>query len=152
MRKILFPLFAFILAILPAWAITNPGVYTLASVQVTTALTSSAQTAITDLDGATAFTIEARFLYGSGGTTASATVQTTLDDTNWIDIARFDFTTSTSVKHANLSAALSKAVTSYSGLSSEGVIDGVLGSKLRAVITTTGTYANTTLSVRAAVR
>lgn len=131
----------------------NTGVYTLSSLAVSTALTSSAQTAIEDLDGATAVTLEAQFQYGSGGTTCVVVVQTSFDGGSvWRDIARFDFTTASATKHANLSGLLSKAVTAYAALGSEGVYDGVLGDRLRAVITSTGTYANTTLAVRASVR
>lgn len=131
----------------------TPGVYTLAALGITTALSASAQTAIDDLDGMMAVTLEVAFAYGSGGTTCKVWVQTTFDDgVTWRDIAEFDFTTASAVKVANLSGLLSKAVTAYAALASEGVIDGVLGNQLRAVVTTTGTYANTTLAVRASVR
>ena len=130
-----------------------PDVYTLASLGITTALTDSAQTAIEDLDGMTAVTIEASFSYGSGGTTCKAWVQTSFDGgTTWRDIAEFDFTTATRVAVANLSGLLSKAVTAYAALTSEGVTDGVLGDRLRVKVTSTGTYVNTTLAVRASVR
>jgi hypothetical protein len=131
----------------------NADVYTLAALSVTTALSASAQTAIEDLDGITAVTLEAAFQYGSGGTSCAAVVQTTFDGgTTWRDIARFDFTTATATKHCNLEGLLSKAVTAYAALGSEGVYDGVLGDQLRAVVTSVGTYANTVLSVRASVR
>lgn len=131
----------------------NPGLKSLAALSVTTALSASAQTAIDDLDGMTAVTLEASFQWGSGGTSCSAVVQTTFDGgTIWRDIARFDFTTATAVKHCNLEGLLSKAVTSYAVLASEGVYDGVLGDELRAVVTSVGTYVNTVLSVRASVR
>lgn len=130
----------------------NPGVFTLAALGITAALTSSAQTAIDDLEGAIAVTIEARFGYGSGGATCAAVVQTTIDGINWIDVARLDFTTAPAVKIANLSGLLSKAVAAYTALSAEGVNDGILGPSMRCVITSTGTYANTTIAVRAVVR
>lgn len=131
----------------------NPGVYTLASLNMTTALTSSAQTAISSLDGMTAVTLEAEFAYGSGGTTCAAVVQTSFDGgTVWIDIARFDFLLSTRKAVCNLEGLLSKAVTTYTALAVEGVIDGVLGDRLRCVVTSTGVYVNTTLAVRASVR
>lgn len=151
-HRFLISLLAVALAVLPAGAITNPGIYTLAAVSITTAVTSSAQTATTDLDGMTAVTVECNFQYGSGGTTAFGVVQTSLDGTNWRDIARCDFTTATRVVHFNLSGLLSKAATAYSALGSEGVNDGILGDRLRAVITSTGTYANTVLSIRVSVR
>lgn len=101
----------------------------------------------------TALTLVATFGYGSGGTTASATVQTSADGgTTWLDIARFDFTTASAKKVANLSGLLSKAVAAYAALASEGVFDGVLGTQLRAMVTTTGTYVNSTLDIRAIAR
>jgi len=130
----------------------NPGTYTLAALGITTALTSSIQTEIEDLEGALSATLEARFAYGSGGTTCFVKVQTMIDGTNWLDIARFDFTTASAVKVANISGLLSKAVTAYAALSAEGVLDGVLGPSLRAVVTSTGTYVDTSLSVRVNVR
>jgi len=129
------------------------GVYNLAAEQITVARTADAMSAITDLGGMTAVTLVAQFSYGSGGTTAAAVVQTSFDGgTTWVDIARFDFTTASAVKVATLSGSLSKAVTAAAALGSEGVFDSTLGDRLRAVLTTTGTYANTLLRVDASVR
>lgn len=130
----------------------NAGVFTLGAPQITVAQTAAVLTTIGNLDGMTAVTLEAAFLYGSGGTSCSAVVQTTLDGTSWRDIARFDFTTASATKHCNLEGLLSKGVTPYASLGAEGVYDGVLGNQLRAVITSVGVYANTVLSVRASVR
>lgn len=130
----------------------NPGLKSLATLSLTTALSAQAQTAIIDLDGMTAVTLEARFGYGSGGTSCTALCQTTLDGTNWIDIASFDFVTASATKHCNLEGLLSKAVTAYGALSANSVYDGVLGDRLRCVVTSVGIFANTTLSVRASVR
>lgn len=156
MRKVVGSLFVPLLIVLmllaPALA-RNVGVYTLASTSITTALTSSAQTAITDLGGAQGLTITATFGYGSGGTTANVAVQTSLDGgTTWFDIAYFAFTTASATKYVNLAGLTAKGSTSYSALAGDGVNEGLIGDRLRAVITTTGTYANTTLSVRASVR
>lgn len=131
----------------------NGSVRTLVSTGITTALSSQAQTAITSLDGVTAATIEANFQYGSGGTSTAVIVQTTLDGgTTWRDVARFDFTTSTDVRYATLSGLTPKSNVAYAALGAAGVNDGLLGNQLRAVITSVGTYANTTLSVRASLR
>ena len=133
----------------------NAGTFTLASEQITAARTAAALTAVEDLDGMTAVTLVARFSYGSvaSGGTCAAVVQTSLDGgTYWYDIARFDFTTANAVKKCNLEGLLSVAVGSYSVLASEGVNDGLLGDRLRVVITSVDTYANTTLDVRASVR
>jgi hypothetical protein len=131
----------------------NPGVFTLAALGITAPLAGVAQTPITGLDGMTAVTLEFALSYGSGGTTCSAVVSTTFDGgTTWRDIARGDFTTASAVAHCNLEGLLSKGITAYAALASQGVYDGVLGDQLRCVVTSTGTYVNTTLSVRASVR
>jgi hypothetical protein len=141
----------------------NPGTYNLGDASITTALTGEiitsgvspagvAQEYISDLDGMLAATLVCSFAYGSGGTTCAVVVQNTLDGTYWNDVARFDFTTSSSRKVANLSGLLSKAVTAIVTLSSEGVVDGLMASKWRAFVTSTGTYANTQVSVRLAAR
>lgn len=136
---------------------TREGVYTLAALSVTTALTASAQTAITDLDGIEGANLVAELLGGTGGTTVVAVVQTTFDDgATWYDIARFDFNTADSppaegLKSCVVQTEAAKAVTTYAALAVEGVNDGLLGNQLRAVVTSTGTYTSTTLSVRAAV-
>jgi hypothetical protein len=130
----------------------SPGLKNLAAEAITVARSAVALSAIAGLDGMTAVTLEASFLYGSGGTSCSAAVQTNFDGTAWRDIARFDFTTASATKHCNLEGLLSKAVTAYAPLASEGVYDGVLGSSLRCVITSVGTYANTVLSVKASIR
>lgn len=153
MKKCLASFLALALLVAPSWAITNPGVYTLASVSVTTALTSSAQTAITDLDGATGASVVAVFSYGSGGTSAAVVVQTSCDGgTVYYDVAYFAFTTSTSTKYANLSGLTAKNSAAYAALAADGVNDGLLCPRMRAVITTVGTYVGTTLTVRASLR
>lgn len=131
----------------------NPGVFTLAALSISAAKPLALLTPIEDLDGMTAVTLEANFQYGSGGATCSAIVVTSFDGgTTWRHVARFDFTTAAAVKVANLSGLLSKAVTAYADLASEGVNDGLLGDQLAVYLVSTGTYVNTTLSVRASVR
>ena len=141
------------------------GIYNLGDATVTAAVTDSvitsgtsaagaAQSQIDRLEGMTSVTLLAKFVYGSGGTTCAVIVQTSINQgSDWIDVARFDFTTANGTKVANLSGLLSKAVTAVAAIASEGVTDGVLGDRLRCKITSTGTYAgSTTVSVRAAVR
>lgn len=124
----------------------NAGAYTLFAGQITAALSSQAQTAIEDLDGMLACNLVARFVYGSGGTSVAAVVQTSFDGgTTWMDIARFDFTTLNATKYANLSGLTYKAAAAYAALGSEGQNDGLLGPMVRAVITSVGTYAGGTL-------
>lgn len=130
----------------------NPGVYPLAVIDLTAALSAQAYTAIQNLDGASEVSLEANFAYGSGGATCSVVVQTTFDGTVWYDIARFDFTTATRRANAKLGGGASWDVSTYAALGAEGIRDGVLGNQLRAVITSTGVYVNTTVGVRASVR
>jgi hypothetical protein len=131
----------------------NPGSYTIFAGEITTTLTGYVGDAIIDLSGMTAVTLVAKLAYGSGGTSIAAKVQTTLDGTVWFDVARFDFTTSGGTLYANLSGLTAKASAAYAALSAEGVNDGLLGDRLRASITSVGTYAgSTTLDIRASVR
>lgn len=131
----------------------NPGVYTLAALQISAAIPQSLLTPIESLDGMSGVTLDANLNYGSGSGTVSVIVVTSFDGGSSLrHIARFDFTTATAIKTANLSGMLSKAVAAYQDLASEGVNDGLLGNLLAVLVTVTGTYVNTTLSVRAAVR
>ncbi len=129
----------------------NAGVFSLCEFTPTVAITAQAQSPIVDLGGMASVTLEAGFQYGTGGTTCSVTVQTSFDGTMWRDIARFDFGTSAATKHCCL-VSQAKGIAVWSALSAEGVHNGILGNQLRAVVTSTGTYANTTLSVWASAR
>lgn len=131
----------------------NPGIFPLMALQIAAARPLALVSPITGLDGMSAVTLEANFQWGSGGATCSAIVATSFDGgTTWRHVARFDFTTAARVAVTNLSGLLSKAVASYSDLASEGVNDGLLGDRLAVFLVSTGTYVNTTLSVRASVR
>lgn len=141
----------------------SSGTYDIGTRSFTTALTNEVITAgvsasqvaqefIDGLEWMAAVTLTCNFQWGSGGTTCAVVVQTSLDGTNWIDIAWFDFTTAAALKRCNLSGLTPVAIAAVAALASEGVLDGILGDRLRAKITSTGTYANTTVSVRAAVR
>lgn len=114
-----------------------------------------AQSFIDGLDWMAAVTLQANFTYGAGGTNLKVDIETSLDQAvTWIPIARFAFTTSSAEKLFNLSGLTPKttAVTPAT-LSDDTVVDGILGDRLRARITSTGTYSgNTSVSVRAAVR
>lgn len=92
---------------------------------------------------------EAIFTYGSGGTSAKAYLQTSVDDgVTWIDIASFAFTTSTASKVSSLSStvALTAATAPTDGsLTDNTVVNGLLGSQLRWKVISVGTYAATTL-------
>jgi hypothetical protein len=109
-------------------------------------------TPLTNLGGMSRLTLSARLAYGSGGTTVIAVVQTSLNQgTTWIDIARFDFATTGLEKVMNLTTNTS-LTSPYTviDLAAEGGLNNVLGDQLRAVVTSTGTYAGSTvLALRA---
>ncbi|MER9471086.1 hypothetical protein [Mesorhizobium sp. M0520] len=131
----------------------NPGSHVLFAGAIGAALAAQAQTAITDLEGMLGVTLIAQLLGGTAGTSIVALVQTSLDGgATWFDVARFDFANTAGVKYANLSGTVSKAIIAYAALAAEGVNDGLVGDQFRAVITSVGTYTNTTLSVRIEAR
>lgn len=111
--------------------------------------------AVTDLGGMSAATLSARLAYGSGGTSCYAIVETSLDQgVTWVQIARFDFTTSGAQKILTVSGLTPRlSVASAGSLSADTALDGTIGDRLRATVVSTGTYAGSTvLSVRANVR
>lgn len=121
-----------------------------------TAITAAAtvtSTPFTGLFGIKVLEVQASLVYGSGGTTIKAYLQTTLDGgTTWIDIASFAFTTASAVKVSKLSltAALAAAVAPTDGtLADNTILDGLLGDQFRIKVISTGTYAGTTLAVTA---
>lgn len=141
----------------------SPGVYNLGDVALTTAVTGSVITNandvayLEDFEGMVAATLQLKFSHGSGGTNCKAYVQTSLDQgSTWIDVACVVFTTASATKVINLSGLTPKttAVTPSDGaLTDDTCLDGVLGDRWRAKITSTGTYAgSTSLSVRMQAR
>lgn len=134
----------------------NPGDYSLCEQSITTALNAVALTPIQNLEGMKAATIEAKLSYGSGGSSLKVWVQITLDrGATWIDVACFAFTTASAVKVINLSALtpVTTAITPGDGAMADNAVqDGVLGSAMRVKLTSTGTYANTIVSVQVSAR
>ncbi len=110
---------------------------------------------VDDLSGALAITLSARLAYGSGGTSCYAVVETSLDQgVTWVQIARFDFTTSGLQKLLTVSGLTPRIAAANAGsISADTALDGTIGDRLRATVVSTGTYAGSTvLSVRANVR
>lgn len=130
----------------------NAGVYVLGSPQLSILPLTSLLSPIINLDGMTAVSLECNLLGAAGGSTLSAIVATSFDMTLWRHIARFDFTTGSVVKIANLSGLLSKAVAQYADLTIEGVNDGLLGKALALQLVRTGTYTAGQIVVNASVR
>jgi hypothetical protein len=122
---------------------------------ITTALGATAGPVLVLTNGSPRqLTVQANFTYGSGGTSADAYVQTSLDGgATWTDIANFHFTTASARKIYNLSAATpvaSIATPNDGSLSSNTAVDGILGTHFRIKYATVGTYAGTTLQIDAA--
>lgn len=97
-------------------------------------------------------TLHANFVYGSGGTSVDAWVQTSLDDgASWVDVANFHFTTSSARAVFNLSAhtvVTTQHTPTDGSIASNTAKDGIIGQKWRVKYTTVGTYAgNTSLAV-----
>ncbi len=132
------------------------GIVDLGDFTVTTATTTTG-TAVTGLDGMTAVTVFPRFAYGTGGTTLRVYFQTSLDQgVTWIDIACVLMGTASEVAVLNFSGLTPKTtavIPTDGAMADDSAVDGVLGDRLRVKITSTGTYAGSSvLSVRAAVR
>lgn len=140
------------------------GLFNLGSAAITAAVTDSVLTSanfngapaafIGGLGGMKSLSAWANFAYGSGGTTAILKVQTSLDQgLNWIDILRFDFATANRKAIASVGVFANVAPAEVAALGAEGKLDNILGDRLRAILTTTGTYStNTAISVRIAAR
>lgn len=98
-------------------------------------------------DRVESLTLHATFTYGSGGTNATAYVQTSLDGgASWVDIACFQFTTSSAKRayHLTAAAVTSIATPSEGSLAANTAVNGLLGDRYRVKLTTTGTYAGGT--------
>lgn len=124
----------------------NAGTFALASLTITSAITQS-QTPILNLDGATALTLFARLAWGSGGTSIKADVETSLDDgATWLAFARFAFTTANASKVLAVSG-LTQILAAYTpiALTDDTALGGILGDRVRATVTSLGTYAGSTL-------
>lgn len=126
----------------------------LATLAITTAKSAQTTTVYQFSDGPPRnLALQGNFTYGSGGTSADAWVQTSLDGTTWTDIANFHFTTSSARFIYNLSSG-TPVTTEYTAtdgtLSANTAKDGVFGSMIRVKWTSVGTYGgSTTLSIDA---
>jgi hypothetical protein len=113
----------------------------LGSRSFTTALTDVLSDPVTGLGPINACSLVTAFTATSGGTSCTAVVQTSFDGgVTWFDICRFDFTTSSEVKRANVDGDAQIGPTALATLSSESVIHGLFGDRLRLSVTTAGTF------------
>lgn len=116
---------------------------------ITTAIGTALTTAPAKFNSAPRnLTIQGNFVYGSGGTTVDAYVQTSIDGgATWCDIANFHFTTSSARKLFNLNSQTVQTtqVTPTDGsITSNTAQDGILGPLYRVKYQSTGTYAGST--------
>lgn len=131
---------------------------TLATVQVTTAQSAVAQTPVTGLGRPQAISLHALFTYvASAATSCDAYVQTSLDGgTTWYDIANFHFTTASATKYQNctgMTAVNASVALVQAAITNDTSINGLIGDRLRVVVTSVGTYGSgTTLVVNAYAR
>jgi hypothetical protein len=120
---------------------------------ITTALTDYLGPEVFVPNGIQSIVAQGNFVYGSGGTSLDAYLQTTVDNgETWIDIANWNFTTSSArVIHViGMAYPQVEAYTALDGsIAANTIKDGILGSLLRVKLTTTGTYAATTIEIAA---
>jgi hypothetical protein len=122
--------------------------------QITAAGTYTSD-AVSDLGAVKEAHLQCIFAYGSGGTTVDAYVQTSIDGTNFYDIACFAHAqTSLARTMCCIGAGVLTPVALTDGtLTDDTAINGRLGTLFRVKYIVAGTYAgNTTLAVRAAFK
>jgi hypothetical protein len=96
-------------------------------------------------------TVQANFVYVSGGASVDVWLQTSLDSGNtWSDIAQFHLTTASARKAVNLNAQTPQTTQislTDGAMAANTAQDGILGAQFRAKYQSSGTYANTSLSI-----
>jgi hypothetical protein len=128
----------------------------LAPLTISVAVGATASTPITGLGGMKYLVVEAKFLYGAGGTDAIARIQTSLDGgVSWFDIMALGFLTAAANKVAAVSATIPfdqddtapvnvpVAVTDGT-MTVNTCLNGILGDRIRVKYVTTGTYSGAT--------
>jgi hypothetical protein len=121
----------------PDWVVSTPGTYI--------------GQWVTDLDGMTKLALQVRFMYGSGGTSILAYVQSSLDQGNTAyDVASLIFGTTSRNTVLAISQTTSAVIVPVDAAGeAEGVVAAIFGDRLRLKIVVTGTFSGTTLSARA---
>lgn len=98
--------------------------------------------------------LQGKLVYGSGGTTIDAWLQTSLDTgATWCDVANFHYTTASArlLFHLTGSTVIAAAAAATDGtLAANTATDGIIGPLWRVKTTSVGTYAGgTTLTIDA---
>lgn len=132
----------------------NPGLYSLGDFTIGAAATQVGDWV--DITGALSALVSLRLAWGSAGTTVRAWVQTSGDGVIATDIACVLFGVASEHELLNFSALTPKTtqVTSTDGtLADDTAVDGIVGTKMRLKVVSTGTYAGSTvLSARVTAR
>lgn len=119
-----------------------------ASTPITTAVSLVASAPVgLGVSGTGEVVVQIDFAWGSGGTSGTVWLQTSLDGTTWIDIASMSFLAVSKSRVLSLSArtVITAAITPTDGtLAADTAISGVLGQLYRTKLTTVGTYAGGT--------
>lgn len=105
-------------------------------------------------DGLSYLSLQGSLVYGSGGTTIKAYIQTSVDGgATWRDVANLAFAQATLKKFSAVSAFVALAAAqavSDAALADDTIMNGLLGDQWRVKYVVVGTYAgNTTLQVSA---
>lgn len=127
---------------------------TLYTATLAAAITAVGQTPVIGLASCKFLALYANFVYAAGGTSADVYVQSSIDGgTTWFDIANFHFLTTTAKKMSTVvidpATPLTPGSVPGSGaLAANTVLNGIIGDRLRALVTTVGTYTGaTTLAI-----
>ena len=133
----------------------NAGTYNFAASVTNAAI--QVTTAITDLDGMLAATIEFQFLYGQGGASCDGYLQVSFDGgANYRDVAHAAFSTAPAIKTFNVSGLtphIAPITPTDGALEADSAVDGMLGPVWRLKTVSTGTYGGSTqLVVRLTAR
>jgi hypothetical protein len=132
----------------------SPGYSSLGTFSITTAGTFTGDW-VDDFEGCLALLAQLRFVYGSGGTSVAAYLQTSADQGSTpIDIAAVAFGVVSENAVLNFSALTPKTtqITPSDGaLTSDTAVDGILGDRFRVKIVVVGTYAGSTQLVCSAI-
>jgi len=128
----------------------TPAIYSLGDFQITAAGTVVGDV-VSGLAGVAQIDAQLRFAYGSGGTTAKAYLQTSLDQgTTWFDLWCFAAAQASKTRIRALIPAAGEVAPVDAALADDTVAAGiVLGDRFRLKLVSVGVYAgNTLLSAR----
>lgn len=105
------------------------------------------------LQGVRGLAVQANFTYGSGGTTAKAYVQTSLDGgVTWMDVMAFAFAQTSGRKIQVVErVTIASAGVPTDGTMTDDTALAILGDRLRVKVTSVGIYADGTTLVLSAV-